>query len=208
MHDSIRLDRPMHEQPLRVKREKEDLVRVGVVPPLVAAGGPDARDQVIAYAQRIDKAWSNFWAVDVTPWMDKNGLGKGSQPDSLVSMRSRRDAFYDYVFGPSDEDGMNGPPLPLLTSNPLAVKKAWEDLEGFDNRLRYDRTMFGLDFAPVKSTLEPLSPMSPTDKPVVQVTPVPGTPTATAKEEDSNGLMYVGLATAAVVAGVLAFKKK
>jgi hypothetical protein len=172
---------------------------VGYVPDSVAKGGPDARDEVRAYANRIFQAWESFWLKDVEKFMAAYGLGKGEQPSILIAFRSHREDFHDVLFGASDEDGKSGTLLPGLSIDPGAVKKSWETLEDWERQLRVDRKLYEQKFGKLTSTMAPLpeglggggaSQEVPKDTAIV------------ADKKDEGNPLYYALAVVGVVGAV------
>lgn len=124
------------------------MASVGAPPTVVELGLPGSRDEVRAYATRIEHAWVEFWDVDVRPWskadwVTSSGtvvgdvIGGGTPEEQakakaeialFAKMVADRRAFEAY------QDKIES--FDLLGPTP---SQAWERLQVFEDDLKQDR---------------------------------------------------------------------
>lgn len=160
MPDDPRLTRYATAPDLRLTRHASAAV-VGAPPAIVEWGLPGARDEVRAYAARIDAAWTAFQTMDVNPWLaslPRDSAGKlvltSDQRTMLDTLRDRRTEFAAYK-AQIDTFDITGP----------TPAQAWQRLQLFEDEYKDSREKFS------KLIGKPLA--SPGGKPLEQPGGVP-----------------------------------
>lgn len=162
MPDDPRLTRYATAPDLRLTRHAQRSgAVVGAPPTSVEYGLPGARDEVRAYAGRIDAAWTAFQTQDLAPWLaslPRDTTGKimlaSGQRATLDMIRDRRTAFAAYKTQ-IDTFDITGP----------SPSQAWQRLQLFEDDYKDSREQFS------KMSGKPLA--SPGGKPLEQPGGVP-----------------------------------